>query len=99
MTIHACMCVYVLTGKLEVGLGGVYRCHDGGSSQSGRQRNSYSLQYQAGTHIYSLLGTAVTSHTHRPADLDGRHVKGYSWYYSTFLLLSTNPIKRPKPIL
>lgn len=68
------MCV--LTGKLEGGLGGVYRCRGGGSSQSGKQKSSYSLKCQAGTHTCSLLGTAVTSHTHHPAHLGGRHIKG-----------------------
>lgn len=75
INIRACMSLFVLTDTLEVGPGGVYRCHGGGSNQSGRKKNSYSLKCQAGTHICSLLGTAVTSHTHRPADLKGRHVQ------------------------
>lgn len=62
-------CVFVLTDKQEVGLGGVYRCRGDGSSQSDRQRSSCSLQHQAVTHMCSLLDTEVTSHTHHPADL------------------------------
>ena len=63
--------VCVLTGRLEVGPGGVCRCRGGGSSQSGRQKNSCSLRSRAGTHSCSLLGTAATSHTLHPADLEG----------------------------
>lgn len=71
---QACVPMCVLTGKLEVGLGGGYRCHGGGSSQSDRQKNSCSLKCQAGTHTYSLLGTVVTSHTRHPADLEEEDV-------------------------
>lgn len=61
----------VLTGTLEAGGGGVYICRDGGSSQSGKRRNSCGSQLQAETHIRSPLGSAVTSHTRPPADLKG----------------------------
>lgn len=58
-----------LTGKPEVGSCGVYRCHGGDSSQSDRWRNSYSLKCPAAIHMCNLLGTAVTTRTHQPADL------------------------------
>lgn len=59
----------VFTGKQEVGLGGVCRCRDGGSSQNGRQRSSCSLKFQAVTCSYNLLGTAATTHRRQPEGL------------------------------
>lgn len=74
--IRNCACKCVHTGKPEVGLDGAYRCRGGGSSQSDRQRNSCSWPRLTGTHICSPRGTAVTSHTRHPADLEGGSVKG-----------------------
>lgn len=101
----------VLTGKLEVGPGGVYRCRGGGSSQSGRQKNSYSSKCQAGTYTCNRLGTAVTSHTHQPADLERRRVKrmrlilffififGKKWKQSQYFLTSLPGLQHSLPSL
>lgn len=72
----ACLCLF--TDKLEVVLGGVCRCRDGGSSQSGRQRSSCNLKFQAVTCSYNPLGTAATTHTRPPVGLlTGRDGKSH----------------------
>lgn len=66
------------TDKLEVGLGGVCRCRDGGSSQSGRQRSSCNLKFQAVICSYNPPGTAATTRTRRPVGLvTGRNSKSH----------------------